>query len=235
MDTYSLLRTASKQLCNGYGNSRRNSFAGGFVNKERESHQNNVLPFSCMPDNDINISPWHWNLFMSQGSCEAGSVRRLCKMLVCSEMWSLQYYLVYYLALGLHQMLCKSGSLSPCYDERCAFGYELLRRHQIRVQRLFLALVVSAGILRQSDILGVSSCISLCYFTPWPLCSSQSYCLSLSAAWAKILGHVYWITQIILTISKHFVCVTCLPLPFKMLGFGGRRKKNMTIIGSCKI
>lgn len=74
--------------------------------------------------------------------------------------------LSYYLALGLYQMLCKSRSLSPCYDERSAFGYELLQRHQIRVQRLFLALAVNAGILKQSDILSVSFCISLCYFAP---------------------------------------------------------------------
>lgn len=102
---------------------------------------------------------------MSGGSCEAGSLQGLCEGLVCSEMQSPQYYLLYYLALGLHQMLCKSGSLSPCYDERSAFGYELLRRHQIRVQRLFLALAANAGILRQSDILSVSFCISL-YFAP---------------------------------------------------------------------
>lgn len=62
-------------------------------------------------------------------------------------------------------MLCESGSLSPCYDERSAFGYEL---HQIRVQRLFLALAVNAGIPRQSNTLSVSFCISLCSFAPQP-------------------------------------------------------------------
>jgi len=60
-------------------------------------------------------------------------------------------------------------------------SYELLRRHQIRVQRLFLALAVNAGILKQSDILSVSFCISLCYFVAEPLCSGQSYCLNLSS------------------------------------------------------
>lgn len=34
----------------------------------------------------------------------------------------------------------------------------------------------------------------------------------------------------LLTISKHFVYVTSLPLPSKRLGFDGRRKKNTTII-----
>lgn len=148
----------------------RNSSASGLVQKPRESHKNTTFPFSLyarqwysyffMQDNDSNTSLCHtevvrqdpWNVFE--------------KRLVCSEIQSLQYYLVYYLALGLYQMLCKSGSLSPYYDERSAFGYELLRRHQIRVQRLFLALAVNAGILKQSDILSVSFCISLCYFAP---------------------------------------------------------------------
>lgn len=169
---------------------------------------------------------------MSHGSCEAGALKCLCKSLVCSKMQSLQHYPVYYLALGLNQMFCKPGSLSPCYDERSAFGYELLRRHQIRVQRLFLALAVNGGILKQSDILSVSFCISLCYFTPQPFRSSWSYCLKLSSLWVESLGHVSWTHQVffLLTISKHFVYVISLPLPSKRLGFDRRREKNMTII-----
>lgn len=145
----------------------RHSCAGGLVHKPRKK-----LPcfiFSCLRDNDIHIS-----------SCKTMTPIALCVRrklrgriasrslwrAVCSGMQSPQHYLLYYLALGLYQMLCKSGSPSPCYDERSAFSYEPLRRHQIRVQRLFLALAANAGILKQSDILSVSFCISLCYFAP---------------------------------------------------------------------
>lgn len=193
------------------------------MHKLRESHKNAVFPlslhagqrypYSFMQDNGTDTS------LLSHGSCKAGSLKGLCTGLVYSETQSLRYYLVYYLALGLYQMLCKSGSLSPCYDERSAFGYELLRRHQIRVQRLVLALAVNAGILKQSDILTVSFCISLCYFTPRPLCSSRSFCLNLSSLRVASLGHVYWITQILSINHQQTLCICHKPpTPFQEAG-----------------